>query len=91
MTCAATDRVVIEIGTDAVTTNTSYYSNVYYGGSNGTDLADGTDGTLYPSWVNLITQDAPTVTVVAPTRARRTPPRPSSSPARTSWERRASP
>lgn len=68
VTAAATDRIVIEIGVTHNTTNTSYYSNAYYGGSD-VDIADGQDASTRVGWVNIVTQDAPDVSNVNPTSA----------------------
>lgn len=52
VTAAATDRVVIEIGSD-INSMTGWSVNGYYGGS-GTDLADGGNGTINVGWVNIV-------------------------------------
>jgi hypothetical protein len=48
----AGDRIVLEIGAKHNTTNTSYYSRLYYGGS-GADLADNGDATANVGWIKF--------------------------------------
>ena len=50
----AGDRIVLEVGYQAQnTSSTSYTGQVYYGGTNATDLSKGADGSLYTGWVEF--------------------------------------